>query len=216
MILTRFTSPLIVTLLLLSCTGEPNPSHESGHASSGDHEQMDHSMHDDLAMEHDEATGMSLYQVESAWTNRHGETLRLSDLQGKNQVVAMLYTHCEFACPRILADMKRIQQELSAGARQETGFLIISIDPERDTPERFTTFAEENDLGEDSWTLLQGEHGDVLEMAALLGVRYRRISETDFTHSNMLTVLDKEGEIVHRRTRLADSQEAIIDAIESL
>lgn len=208
----RFT-PLLILLALLSCSGEPNQHEEMA---SGDHQVMDHSMHDDLAMSHDEPTDMSLYQVSSEWRNRHGETLHMGDLRGNNQVVAMIYTHCEYACPRILADMKRIQEDLSSGAREETGFVIISIDPERDTPERFRTFAEENDLSDSEWTLLQGESGDVLEMAALLGVRYRRVSETDFTHSNMLTVLNKEGEIVHRRTQLSDSQDAIIQAIESL
>lgn len=206
-------APLLISLALLSCTGEPNQHEEMA---PGDHEGMDHSMHDDLAMSHDEPTDMSLYQVSSQWRNRHGETLHMEDFRGKNQVVAMVYTHCEFACPRILADMKRIQEDLSSEAREETGFVIISIDPERDTPERLTTFAEENDLSDSEWTLLQGESGDILEMAALLGVRYRRISDTDFTHSNMLTVLNKEGEIVHQRTQLADSQEAIIQVIESL
>lgn len=205
-------APLLISLTLLSCSGEPDQQEEMA---SGDHQEMDHSMHDDLAMSHDEPTDMSLYQVSSEWRNRHGETLQMEDLRGKNRVVAMLYTHCEYACPRILADMKRIQKDLSSEAREETGFVIISIDPERDTPERLTTFAAENDLSDSEWTLLQGESGDILEMAALLGVRYRRVSETDFTHSNMITILNKEGEIVFRRTRLTDSQEPVIDAIES-
>lgn len=178
--------------------------------------QGDHSAHKEMKMGSGEPTSESIYNVDSRWLTRHGNSVKLDSLRGKVQVVAMVYTSCEYACPRILSDMQRVQDGLTDKARTRTNFMIISIDPKRDTPERFREFAAENNLSDEHWTLLHGDQGDILEVAALLGVKYKRISETDFSHSNMITVLNQEGEIVHQRQKLADNQEQTIQQVEQL
>lgn len=204
---------LITTLLISGCSGkdseEKQPSTQMEMADS-DHSEMD------MGMGAGEPTDESIYNVSSSWRNRYNQQLQLSELRGKIQVLAMVYTHCEHACPRILADMKRIRDSLTDQALMQTNFVIVSIDPERDTPDRLEEFADENNLDEEKWTLLNGSTGDVLELAALLGVKYKRISDTDFTHSNMITVLNKDGEVVHQRQKLVDQPTQTISSIESL
>lgn len=207
----------ILALSVFLITGCSGQSEENGLQSGQmDMEQGNHAAHADMEMKSGEPSDESIYNVSSSWKTRHGNTVQLDSLRGKVQVVAMVYTHCEYACPRILADMKRIRDGLSEDALNATNFVIVSIDPERDTPERLNNFAEENNLSSDQWTLLNGGQGDILELAALLGVKYKRISETDFTHSNMITVLNKEGEIIHQRKQLGDQPTNIIDAIKSV
>jgi protein SCO1/2 len=172
-----------------------------------------HSAHSEMEMEANTPTDESIYNVSSVWKNRNGNEIELSNLQGEIQIVTMVYTHCEFACPRILADMKRVEKELSQEELSDINFLIVSIDPERDTPERLKKFAGENNLSLDNWTLLNGSQGDILELSALLGVKYKKISETDFTHSNMLTVLNQEGEIIHQRMKLGNDTSPILASI---
>ncbi len=175
-----------------------------------------HAAHAEMKMSTGEPTDESIYNVTSIWQNRFSHKIRLDSLRGKIQVVAMVYTHCEYACPRILADIKRIRNALSEPALNQTNFVIVSIDPERDTPNRLSQFATENDLNNQHWTLLHGNQGDILEIAALLGVKYKRISQEDFTHSNIISVLNKEGEIVHQRKKLTDQQQTTIKTIENL
>ncbi|MDZ7716822.1 MAG: SCO family protein [Balneolaceae bacterium] len=179
-------------------------------------EQGNHSVHSDMEMRSGEPSDESIYNVSSSWKNRYANRIQLDSLRGKIQVVAMVYTHCEYACPRILADMKRIRDALSEEALKSVNFVIVSIDPKRDTPERLLKFAEENELNDEQWTLLNGETGDILELSALLGVKYKKISETDFTHSNMITVLNREGEIVHQRKQLGNQPTDIINTIETI
>ncbi|SMO47540.1 SCO family protein [Fodinibius sediminis] len=198
-------------LFLIGCSGGDRGSRQP---SSQTQMTEDHSSHQKMTMDATKPTDESIYNVTSTWKNRDGKTLNLAELRGKIQVVAMVYTHCEHACPRILADMKRIRDGLSRKALGETNFVLVSIDPQRDTPKRLSRFADDNNLSETQWTLLNGARGDILELAALLGVRYKRISDTDFTHSNMISVLNKEGEIIHQRKKLEDQQSAVIAAIE--
>ena len=148
---------------------------------------------------------MSVYNLESEWTDAEGVSRTLGDaLGGRVQVVALVYTSCAFACPAVIADMKRIE-----AAVPDAGFVLVSIDPARDTPERLRSFARGSRLSAERWTLLTAADDDLLELAAVLGVRYRRISDTDFMHSNMLTVLDAEGRIVHRQLGLGRVAETI-------
>ena len=51
------------------------------------------------------------------------------------------------------------------------------------------------------------------QLAVLLGVKYKRESRGDFAHSNLLTVLNKTGEIVHRHMGLAAQLEETLAAI---
>src|SRR5699024_12488727 len=120
----------------------------------------------------------AIYNVSSAWKTRYGHTIRLDSLRGKVQVVAMVYTCCEHACPRILADMKRIEGALNQDALSKTNFTIVSIDPERDSPQRLRKFADENNLSHNRGTSLNGEQGDILELAALLGLKAKRVCDT--------------------------------------
>jgi len=42
----------------------------------------------------------------------------------------------------------------------------------------------------------------VRELAALVGVKYKQEADGAFSHSNLLTILNPAGEIVHQRTGL--------------
>lgn len=203
-----------IGILLGACSGKSGDKQKK--QSDNQMTSEDHTAHTQMKMASGEPTDESIYNVSSVWQNRYGHEVTLDSLRGKVQVVAMVYTHCEFACPRILADMRRIRDRLSEEELNSTNFVIVSIDPERDTPERLQNFAAENDLSDEHWTLLNGDQGDILELAALLGVKYKRISKTDFTHSNMISVLNKKGEIVHQRKKLGDDPVAIVEAIQKL
>jgi protein SCO1 len=85
-------------------------------------------------------TDMSLYNLESGWQNQSGQELKLEELQGKVQLVAMIYTHCSYACPRIIADLKRIENGLEQYKREDVGIVLVTMDPARDTPERLLGF----------------------------------------------------------------------------
>lgn len=174
------------------------------------HASHDHSQHDPYAHNEDSLgtsgpSDLSLYNNESFWIDHRGDTVRLGSLAGKVQVVSMIYTSCEYTCPRIIADLKKIETLVP----RHIGFVLISIDPERDTPQKLESFASENDL-KTNWVLLHGNSDNVLEVAAMMGVQYKRSSPTDFSHSNILTVLNTHGEIVFQQKGLGEVEETVL------
>lgn len=157
----------------------------------------------------------SLYQLEGNWVTQNGDTIRLGQLQGKIPVMAMVFTSCTFACPKIVDDIKTIKQQVSAEKRDKMVYVLITFDTERDTPERLKEFAKTMQL-DDQWLLLHGEDDEVREMSMLLNVKYKKQPNGDFAHSNEITLLDTEGTIVTQVEGLGKDQKAIIDKIETL
>jgi protein SCO1 len=210
--------PLILLLLLTSCGSTATrpaaiasdaASADAGHASHADDGDADELAAGDPAE-------WSVYLLESEWKDQDARARKLSSLSGKVQVVALVYTHCGYACPRIVADLKRIEGEVAAAHPGRVGFVLVSIDPERDTPERLRSFAEGSRLDPARWTLLNGSDAQVLELAALLGVKYRRESAADFSHSNVITVLDPHGVVVHQQLGLGADPEKTLSVIRRL
>jgi protein SCO1/2 len=64
-------------------------------------------------------------------------------------------------------------------------------------------------LEESRWTLLRGSQEDVRELAAVLGVSYDQLETGQFVHSNLVTVLDTRGEIIHQQAGTDDLREIV-------
>ena len=146
-------------------------------------------------------TARSLYQLDTAWTNDAGATVSLATLRGRPVVAAMFFASCEYACPIIVSEMKRLGDTLPADVRERAQFVLVSFDSARDTPAALKAYRERMALGA-NWTLLHGEPAAVQELAMLLGVKYSQDARGQFSHSNLITVLNPEGEVAHQRAGL--------------
>ncbi len=161
-------------------------------------------------------TDKSLYQVSSYWTTDTGKQIPLSAIGGKPQVVVFFFSTCQFTCPIIINDLKRIAAGLPENLGSNVGFTLISFDSERDTPKVLHAVRQERGLAGDNWTLLRGEPDDVRELATLLHVNYRQDASGQFAHSNVITVLNAGGEIVMQQTGFNLPPDSIITKLEAL
>ena len=84
-------------------------------------------------------------------------------------------------------------------------------------PERLKKFAIENYMDSKEWTFLQGTESSVREFANVLAVKYKQISPLDFSHSNIISVFNPQGELVHQQEGLGvDNKETIAKIIETV
>jgi protein SCO1/2 len=158
----------------------------------------------------------SVYQLNSEWTNDFGRTVKLADLRGKPQVVAMFYSSCQSACPMLVFQMQQVADSLPANARTNVGFLLVTFDTEHDTPETLHAYRTARKLDESQWTLLRGRPEDVRELALVLGVKYRQDAQGQFSHSNLITILNADGEIAFQQTGLNNPPSQIKEQVTRL
>lgn len=160
-------------------------------------------------------TRESLYQLDATFTRDDGTPFSLAQLRGKPVLVAMFFSSCNYACPMLVADLTRIQAALPPALRDEVAVVLVSFDVARDTPAVLKKYRDDRLLGA-AWTLLHGDSDAVAELAALLGVKFKQESDGQFAHSNLITVLNREGEIVHQRAGLQGGLAEAAGAFETL
>ena len=159
-------------------------------------------------------TDQSLYLLDSTWTSDVGRQIKLGALRGRPQIVAMFFTHCEYACPILVGELKAIEGKLPAEVLGKVDFLLVSIDSKRDTPAELAVFREKRELARERWTFLRGGADDVRELAALLGVNYAEDSRGQFAHTNVITLLNADGEVAFQHTGLKQDPASLIAATE--
>ena len=155
----------------------------------------------------------SIFNLSSKWNTKDNRSIELKDLKGDVLIVTMIYTSCKAACPRLVADMRSINEKVNNPAIK---YVLVSIDPETDTPDRFNEFAKENGIDNDQWIFLQGTLDDVRELSNVLAVKYKKISPIDFSHSNIISVFDKDGVMYYQQEGLGVVNQEIITKIKSL
>ncbi len=161
-------------------------------------------------------TGKSLYQLGSTWTNDYGAAVKLATLRGRPQVLTMFFANCAYACPLLVFQMKQIEAALPNSLRGKVGFTLVSFDTERDTPAALHSYRLQHGLENERWTLLRGAPDDVLELGAALNVKFTKDAQGQFLHSNVMTLLNADGEIVCQDLGLNSKHDEMIRRVREL
>ena len=156
----------------------------------------------------------SIYMLPDSFQTQDNQEIVLSKFAGKPTVVGMIFTHCDYACPRLTADIKNIQKEINA-AEGKVNYVLISFDTERDTPKVLKKYADNLKLNTD-YTLLHGSEEAVRTLSVLLNVQFQKDAEGNFSHSNIISVLDREGHLVTQKEGLEANHESTISALQSM
>ena len=157
---------------------------------------------------------LSIYNLPSKWMNQNGQNIEMKDMKGKVLVMVMIYTSCKAACPRLVADMRNIEQRLPENIKDKVKMVLVSIDPETDIPKRLKAFAIENKMNSNQWVFLRSTEENTREFAAVLAVNYKKVSPMDFSHSNIISVFNADGELTYQQEGLGVNSDPTIAKIK--
>jgi len=192
---------IVIALILSSCKNNKNTDVTSNKSLS------------DVVS--NEIPELSIYNLPSNWTTQDNKDIELKSLQGDILVMVMIYTTCKAACPRLVSDMRNIEAQIPNKNKEKVKLILVSIDPETDTPTRLKAFSKENNMESDQWLFLRGSTEMTREFAAVLAVNYKKISPMDFSHSNIISVFDTNGVMVHQQEGLGvDNKETVKTILE--
>ena len=160
---------------------------------------------------------LSIYNLPEVWTTQNGDDIALKELKGNVLVVVMIYTSCKTACPILIKDMREIRKQVDTQipkTAKGVKYLLVSIDPETDTPEHLKAFAKENNMDDDQWLFLRSNEEQTREFAAVLAVNYKQISPVDFSHSNIISLFNIKGELVSQQEGLGIDYEKTVTEVK--
>ena len=158
----------------------------------------------------------SIFLLDSKWQNQDAEELQLKDLKGKNLVMVMIFTSCRTACPILVGDMKKIHAKIEKNKLKDTSLVLMSIDPTNDTPEVLKKFAAERNMDSEPWIFLRSDEESTREFANVLAVKYKKISPIEFSHSNIISVFNRNGELVSQEEGSGINSDAVAKTVNEL
>ncbi len=144
----------------------------------------------------------SVYQLDARLVDQSARPLQFRDLRGKPRLVTMIYTQCQYVCPMIVDSVKAVERGLTPAERLRIGFVLISMDPKRDTPDALQEVMTTRRLNPAAWSLLRPEETGLRGIAGVLGVRYRALVDGEFNHTTDLVLLDADGRILARSAQI--------------
>ena len=128
-------------------------------------------------------------------TGTSGDTVTAEQTDGNIRLLFFGFTSCPDICPATLQKLSRAVKDLPAEMRADTQIVFVSVDPQRDTPERidsYVSFFSDRAIG------LTGEEPALRELSK----RYRTTFGYDepdaegnynVSHSGAVYVFDREG-----------------------
>ena len=143
--------------------------------------------------------------------SREGDSFALSDYRGQVVLLYFGYTFCPDVCPTSLALMRQALRELSPEQLAQVQGVFVSVDPQRDTPERlaeYTRFFHPRIMG------VSGSEAQLAEAGRLYGAAWAR-AESDSAmgysvdHSSSTYVIDRTGKLVSILPHGASAQRII-------
>jgi len=125
-----------------------------------------------------------------------GDSISTEAFRGRTTAVFFGYTSCPDVCPLTLARLGRYRAELPAELRDRLAVLFVSVDPERDTPERIAQY-----VGALPGGVVGMSADDIREQVRAWGVRAedgKPFGDGAYLvdHTARTFVLDPEGEVV--------------------
>jgi protein SCO1 len=154
---------------------------------------------------------VSIYELPGKWTTDAGEQITLAALNGQPSVLALFYTSCEMTCPKTIEALKGIESKLAPNVRERLRFVLVTIDQAMDTPKVLHRFRREHHLQESHWMLLRGSPQATFQLAEALGVSYDRGNFNRLPHSSQISLLDLDGKLVMRQTKVSGDFRSMLD-----
>lgn len=130
-----------------------------------------------------------------ALRDQDGAPLTPAELRGQWTFLAFGFTSCPDVCPTTLANLAAVSRQLAAAGVAPARVLFVSVDPERDSPERLAEYVRHFNT---QFLGATGTHEALRALTAQLGVLYARAPEQDTAlgylvdHSAAILLLDPQ------------------------
>lgn len=159
--------------------------------------------------------GSSIYALRVPLTDQNGRDFMLADLVGQPVLISMFYTSCDAVCPMIFETLRLTLARLNERERSHVRVVMVSFDPARDTVAVLGRTAVGR--GADArWTLARTSEADARQVAAVLGLQYRRLASGEFNHSSEIVLLDERGQIAQRSALLGNVDPKLLQSLRTL
>ena len=125
------------------------------------------------------------------------KTITLHQFRGQAVLVAFFFTTCNGTCPATTARLAKIQEAVAkhADLKDRVQILSITLDPERDTPEKLRGYQRLYEVDERNWSFVTGTKPDMRGTLAAWGIWAKPAANGQLDHPSRVYLVDPKGDI---------------------
>jgi protein SCO1/2 len=130
--------------------------------------------------------------------DQNGAAVKAADFDGKVVLVSFIFTTCNGSCPATTHRMEKVQAELKARGLLKSGkvhLLSITLDPERDTPQKLRDYMELYDADAKSWTFLTGSKKAIDPVLGAFGMWAKPAANGQLDHPSRIFLIDSQRRV---------------------
>jgi len=156
--------------------------------------------------------------------NQNGEKIVFpDDFTGAPLVMGFIYTHCPDICSFITANVGKVYEEMANPGN--TQFVLVTFDPERDTPTVLKEYARAFDMDKPPFQFLTADPETINKFMERVSVRtqesYSRELETGdrmyfINHSDKILLIDQRSRLIFDYGGSMTPVHIIIEDLEKL
>jgi protein SCO1/2 len=147
------------------------------------------------------------------FTTQDNETLSHEDLEGEWWIADMIFTNCTTVCLPMSTNMSLLQDKIQE-ENLDVKLVSFSVDPDYDTPEVLSEYADEYDVDLDSWAFLTGYDFDTIKEISIKSFQSPLLEppegDDQFTHGTSFYLVSPEGEVLKKYNGVESSETDII------
>jgi protein SCO1/2 len=126
-------------------------------------------------------------------TSQKDDSFDSKQLAGHVWVADFIFTTCPGPCPRMSAQMKRVEKELAAKGGTAVRLVSFTVDPDHDTPPVLADYAKRYAADTARWTFLTGTR-EALHRLSWDSFHLNKV-DGSLEHSTRFAVVDGQGRI---------------------
>ena len=143
-------------------------------------------------------------------TRDNGASFKLCGMRGNIVLLFFGYTSCPDVCPTTMAELKQALEALHQNDAKQVKVLFVTVDPERDTPERVQEYV---DHFNSDFIGLSGTESELADVWKDYGVFRENVEGTSaagylVNHTARVTLIDRNGNL-----RLSYAFDTPVDSI---
>lgn len=130
-------------------------------------------------------------------TDHNGKRVSLSDFRGQVVLIYFGYAACPDVCPMTMLELKKARASLKENQQEDVQVLMVTVDPERDSPDLLKSYLGHFDP---TFLGLTGTQEEIASAAAPFGIFYERrdvegASGYFMDHTASVILVDKKGQL---------------------
>lgn len=147
-------------------------------------------------------TNMSKDVLDFEFVNQDNETVSLEDLKGEWWIADFIFTNCTTICLPMTSNMTKLQDMVNDADLEGVKFISFSVEPDYDTPEVLTEYAEGYSADLNTWNFLTGYDFETIQEMSVKSfqslLQEPPPGEDQVIHGTSFFLVDPEGTVVKR------------------